>query len=75
MATAVLKKKGSAKVEYISYDKKEDFRAIKLLSDGQIYVEHVTLCESLVDKKLAEYVKDDFELISGTVKFIEDIKK
>lgn len=65
-----------SKIEYVSYSKNEDYKAIKLLSDGKTYVEHKTLANNLVKKKLAEYVKDaKIEVDPITTKHIEDIEK
>lgn len=77
MANAKVKAevKETAKVEYISYSKKEDFKAIKLNSDGQIYIEHKTLADNLIKRKKATEAKGvDFEVDQIGISIIKEIK-
>jgi len=63
-------------VKYVSYSKKEDYKAIKLKSNGLVYVEHVDLANNLLKRDLATEAKSvKFSVEAGTSKFIEDVKK
>lgn len=77
MATAKVKvdTKETAKVEYVSYSRKDDFKAIKLNSDGQIYIEHKTLADNLIKRKKAIEAKGvDFEIEPLGISIIKEIK-
>lgn len=74
-AEITLKEKDKNKsVTYISQSKKKDFKAIKLESNGKIYVEHRILAENLVKRKLATFENVDFELKKGSISKIEDVE-
>ena len=76
MSVKIKNTKNAGEVEYISYSKKADYKAITLKKDGKVYVEHKALADALVKKKLAEYAKDvDFDIESRTFKHIEDVEK
>ncbi len=60
----------------ISFDKKEDYKAIKLKSDGKVYVEHKVLADKLIEKKQAEEVKGaEIELSESETQILKENKK
>ena len=62
---------------YISLDKKEDYKAIKLVGDDTVYVEPLILANNLINAKKAVEAKGvDFSIDNGHIVIIEDnVKK
>ena len=60
----------------ISQSEKSDWKAIKLIKDGKIYVEHVILADNLIKAKKAVEAKGvDFEVEAPHIKFVEDVEQ
>lgn len=60
----------------ISQSKKSDYKAIKLIKDGKIYVEHVILADNLIKAKKAVEAKDvKFEVEAPHIKYVEDVEQ
>lgn len=75
MATKIVSKvKAEDAVQYVSTSRKSDYKAIKLKKDGKIYVEHVSLADSLIKKGVATEAKDvDFEVKPPHIKFVSEV--
>ena len=59
----------------ISFNQKDDFKAIKLKSDGNVYVEHKFLADKLIKKGLAEESKNtEIELSESNTQILKDNK-
>lgn len=73
-----IKKEGIEKFDPrgISQSEKSDWKAIKLIKDGKIYVEHVIMADNLIKAKKAVEVKGvDFEVEAPHIKFVEDVEQ
>lgn len=67
-----LKETNSENYEVITFDNNKDYKAIKLLSDGKVYVEHKRLADYLVKSKKAEYAKDvELDDVKANTKVVE----
>lgn len=56
----------------VSFDKASEYKAIKLKSDGKVYVEHKVLADKLISKKLAEEAKGvDIELSESNTQILK----
>lgn len=59
----------------ISFNQKDDFKAIKLKADGKVYVEHKFLANKLIKKGLAEESKTtEIELSESNTQILKDNK-
>ena len=58
MGVNIKKETTELKGEKVIFHEESEYKAIKLKSNGKVTVQHRILADRLVNRKLAEYVKD-----------------